>query len=193
MGGVGVASRCFVSVVLSLGAGGSEGMFLTHVLIPRSRAFERQRCLEPCRLRLVRQPPPGSSLEKQRLSWVACFFCSVVTLSRFSSHNKTRLQVPLEDRFSLYHICDLRDLAVDLVNKCTMDPDADEYNGEDGQPWNVEPVFSVRFLTSNFVCRSTAVATAAAAPSCLARTAFRFSLARRVLATNPPPPSRFPV
>lgn len=61
-------------------------------------------------------------------------------------------QVPLEDRFTLLHICDLRDLAVALVEKCTMDPDADEYNGEDGQPWNVEPVFSVRtFLFTSYV------------------------------------------
>ncbi|CBN77937.1 Probable 3\',5\'-cyclic phosphodiesterase pde-4 [Ectocarpus siliculosus] len=51
-------------------------------------------------------------------------------------------QVPLEDRLSVLHICDLRSLAVYLVEKCTVDPDADKYNGEDGQPWNVEPVFS---------------------------------------------------
>lgn len=53
-------------------------------------------------------------------------------------------QVPLEERLSVLHICDLRDLAVALVEKCTMDPEADQYNGEDGQPWNVEPVFAVR-------------------------------------------------
>lgn len=57
--------------------------------------------------------------------------------------NVYRGQVPLEDRLSVLHICDLRNLAVALVEKCTVDPDADKYNGEDGQPWNVEPVFSV--------------------------------------------------
>lgn len=45
---------------------------------------------------------------------------------------------------TVYHICDLRTLAIDLVEKCTVDPNVDLYNGEDGQPWNVEPVFTVR-------------------------------------------------
>lgn len=49
----------------------------------------------------------------------------------------------MEDRLTVLHICDLRNLALALVEKCTTDPDADQYNGEDGQPWNVEPVFSV--------------------------------------------------
>lgn len=40
-------------------------------------------------------------------------------------------------------ICDIRELAIALVEKCTVDPGADIYNGEDGQPWNVDPVFVV--------------------------------------------------
>ncbi|CAM9616448.1 unnamed protein product, partial [Laminaria digitata] len=51
-------------------------------------------------------------------------------------------QVPSEGRLSVSHICDLRDLAVALIEKCTTDPDAELYNGEDGQPWNVDPVFT---------------------------------------------------
>lgn len=44
---------------------------------------------------------------------------------------------------TVYYICDIRDLAISLMKKCAVDPDADLYNGEDGQPWNMDPVFSV--------------------------------------------------
>ena len=46
----------------------------------------------------------------------------------------------------LMQICDLRNLAMALVEKCTMDPGIDPYNGEEGQPQNVEPVFSVSLV-----------------------------------------------
>lgn len=52
-------------------------------------------------------------------------------------------KVPSEDRLSVSHICDLRDLAIALIEKCTTDPDVQLYNGEDGQPRNVDPVFAV--------------------------------------------------
>lgn len=67
----------------------------------------------------------------------------ITTLVYFCSFLLHSPQVPLEDRLSVSHICDLRDLAVALIEKCTMDPDADFYNGEDGQPSNVDPVFTV--------------------------------------------------
>lgn len=45
---------------------------------------------------------------------------------------------------SVTHICGIRDLAIALMDKCKVDPDVDLYNGEDGQPWNVDPVFTVK-------------------------------------------------
>lgn len=115
----------------------------TCIYMARSHAFYRKR-----RLDFVVSASCGSSspsLLKQRLClWVARGApCDTVYLPPLSQQ-KTRHQVPLEDRLAVLHICDLRDLAVALVEKCTVDPDADEYSGEDGQPWNVEPVFSVR-------------------------------------------------
>lgn len=56
-------------------------------------------------------------------------------------------KVPLEDRMTVTHICDIRDLAMALVDKCSLDPHAVPYPGEDGQPWNVDPVFKVRTNT----------------------------------------------
>lgn len=133
-----------------------------------------------------------------------CFLClALLRLSRhrrpsvLPSPNKTRHQVPLEDRFSVFHICDLRDLAVDLVKKCAVDPDADKYNGEDGQPWNVEPVFSVRLICLSYsAAAAVAAGTAAAVPSCVAPThSFLGSSDSRICGChkNPPQPLRFPL
>lgn len=56
----------------------------------------------------------------------------------------TARKIPSEDHLFVPQICDLRDLAASLVEKCAVDAGAALYNGEDGQPWNVAPVFSVR-------------------------------------------------
>lgn len=52
-------------------------------------------------------------------------------------------QVPLTERMNFYDICDVRALAIALVNKCTVNTDPMHlYAGKKNQPWNIIPDFS---------------------------------------------------
>lgn len=98
---------------------------------------------------LFSRPPDPTESETQR------FYLYIPRLDVAKYFSMIPEKVPPDEIMTVYDICDIRSLAISLLEKCTVDPDAHLYNGEDGQPWNVNPVFTVRTLVnfSNYIHR----------------------------------------
>jgi len=54
-------------------------------------------------------------------------------------------QVEEKDLHTVYHICDVKELAVAILNKCEV-VQLPHYAGEESMPWNIDPVYGGRPL-----------------------------------------------